>query len=82
MKKITEKLISIIAYAIAKVDTYLYRHFGYVSKTRRRIWQRNAIKIQMALNREHRLADSYNILNDTDYCTKKVMKEIGIEEVN
>jgi len=70
----TQTLIKVIAWPIYKIDTLLYKWFGFVSPTRREYWDRRAIQIQMDLASEHTLARINNERHNTVYTTKKALE--------
>lgn len=69
MKKICDS----IAVAIFKVDTALYKTFGFISSFRRDAWARQGRKLQRDLDREHSMRDSLNALNSTSYTTRQAL---------
>ncbi len=70
MKKICE----LIAVAIFKVDTVLYKTFGFVSSFRRDTWKLQGRRLQGALDREHDRRDRANSLFGHNYTTKKALE--------
>ena len=68
-----EKIFKLIAIAIFKVDTVLYKTFGFVSPFRRHSWARQSKKLQRDLDREHAKRDHLNALNGTNYTTKQAL---------
>lgn len=67
------KAINLIAVSIFKVDTALYKTFGFVSPFRRDAWARQGRRLQRDLDREHSLRDHLNALNGTSYTTKQAL---------
>lgn len=68
-----KKICDLIAVAIFKVDTVLYKTFGFVSSFRRQSWARRGIRLQQDLDREHSQRDYLNALYDTSYTTKQAL---------
>lgn len=68
-----KKICDLIAVAIFKVDTVLYKTFGFVSPFRRDAWARQGRRLQRDLDREHSLRDHLNALNGTSYTTKQAL---------
>lgn len=68
-----KKICDLIAVAIFKVDTVLYKTFGIVSFFRRAAWTRQGKRLQGALDAEHSLRDHLNALNGTSYTTKQAL---------
>ena len=67
------KAINLIAVVIFKVDTALYKTFGFVSPFRRQSWARQGKRLQRDLDREHSQRDHLNALNGTNYTTKQAL---------
>lgn len=67
------KAINLIAVSIFKVDTVLYKTFGFVSPFRRDARARQGRRLQRDLDREHSLRDHLNALNGTSYTTKQAL---------
>lgn len=67
------KVINLISLVIFKVDTALYKTFGFVSSFRRNAWARRGIRLQQDLDREHSQRDYLNALYDTSYTTKQAL---------
>ena len=68
-----KKIYELIAVAIFKVDTVLYKTFGFVSSFRSQSWTRQSKRLQRDLDREHSLRDHLNALNGTSYTTKQAL---------
>lgn len=68
-----KKIFELIAVVIFKVDTVLYKSFGFVSSFRRQSWARRGKRLQQDLDREHSLRDHLNALNGTNYTTKQAL---------
>ena len=68
-----EKIFKLIAVAIFKVDTVLYKTFGFVSPFRRHSWARQGKRLQRDLDREHSLRDYLNSYHGTNYATKQAL---------
>ena len=68
-----KKICNLIAVAIFKVDTVLYKTFGIVSSFRSQSWVRQSKKLQQDLDREHSQRDYLNALYDTSYTTKQAL---------
>lgn len=68
-----KKIYELIAVAIFKVDTVLYKTFGFVSPFRRQSWARQGKRLQRDLDREHSQRDHLNDLNGTSYTTKQAL---------
>ena len=68
-----KKIYNLIAVAIFKVDTVLYKTFGFVSSFRSQSWARQGKRLQKALDSEHSLRDHLNTLNGTSYTTKQAL---------
>lgn len=68
------KAINLIAVAIFKVDTVLYKTFGFVSPFRRDAWARQGRRLQRDLDREHSRRDLVNSLYGHNYTTKKALE--------
>ena len=68
-----KKIFELIAVAIFKVDTVLYKTFGFVSSFRRQSWARQSKKLQRNLDREHSLRDYLNSYHGTSYTTKQAL---------
>ena len=56
--------------AFYKVDTYLYKRFGFISSVRKEHWKHQAESIQKRLDVEHELSEMYNQREGTFYTTK------------
>ena len=69
-----KKICKLIAVAIFKVDTALYKTFGFVSSFRKQSWARRSEKLQRALDREHFQRDSVNTAFKKDYTTKRALE--------
>lgn len=67
------KAINFISLVIFKVDTVLYKTFGFVSPFRRDAWARQGRRLQRDLDREHSMRDYLNALNYTSYTTKQAL---------
>ena len=67
------KIFELIAVAIFKVDTVLYKTFGIVSHFRSKSWARRGRRLQQDLDREHSQRDYLNALYDTSYTTKQAL---------
>ena len=68
-----KKICDLIAVAIFKVDTVLYKTFGIVSPFRRNAWTRQSKRLQRDLDREHSMRDHLNALHGTSYTTKQAL---------
>ena len=68
-----KKIYELIAVAIFKVDTVLYKAFGFVSSFRRQSWVRQSKRLQQDLDREHFQRDYLNSYHDTSYTTKQAL---------
>lgn len=68
-----EKIFKLIAVAIFKVDTVLYKTFGFVSPFRRHSWAIRAERLQQDLDREHSLRGRLNDFYGTNYTTKQAL---------
>lgn len=68
-----KKICDLIAVAIFKVDTVLYKTFGIVSSFRRSAWARRGKRLQQDLDREHSRRDQLNALHGTSYTTKQAL---------
>ena len=68
-----KKICDLIAVAIFKVDTVLYKTFGIVSPFRRSAWARQGKRLQRDLDREHSMRDHLNALHGTSYTTKQAL---------
>ena len=68
-----KKICDLIAVAIFKVDTTLYKTFGIVSPLRRNAWARRGKRLQQDLDREHSRRDHLNALYGTSYTTKQAL---------
>lgn len=68
-----KKICDLIAVAILKIDTVLYKTLGVVSSFRRDAWTRQSKKLQRDLDREHSMRDHLNALNGTSYTTKQAL---------
>lgn len=68
-----KKICDLIAVAIFKVDTALYKTFGVVSSFRRNAWDRRGKRLQQDLDREHSRRDHLNALHGTSYTTKQAL---------
>jgi hypothetical protein len=73
MKEKTFIAILSIATAIFKVDTVLYKTFGFVSSFRRQYWTRQSKRLQRDLDSEHSLRDHLNAIYGTSYTTKQAL---------
>jgi len=78
MKKICE----LIAIAIFKVDTVLYKTFGFVSSFRSQSWARQSKRLQQDLDREHSRRDQVNSIFGHDYTTKQALEVYFKDEVD
>lgn len=78
MKKICE----LIAVAIFKVDTVLYKTFGFVSSFRRDAWKLQGRRLQQDLDREHSRRDQANSIFGHDYTTKQALEVYFKDEVD
>lgn len=67
------KAINFIFLVVFKVDTVLYKTFGFVSSFRRQSWTRQSKRLQRDLDSEHSLRDYLNALNGTSYTTKQAL---------
>lgn len=68
-----KKICDLIAVAIFKIDTVLYKTFGIVSPFRRNAWDRRGKRLQQDLDREHSRRDHLNALHGTSYTTKQAL---------
>lgn len=68
-----KKIFELIAVAIFKVDTVLYKTFGLVSPFRRDAWARQGRRLQRDLDREHSMRDHLNAIYGTSYTTKQAL---------
>jgi hypothetical protein len=68
-----KKIFELIAVAIFKVDTVLYKTFGFVSSFRRKSWVRQSKRLQRDLDREHSMRDHVNSLYGHNYTTKQAL---------
>ena len=68
-----KKICDLIAVAIFKVDTVLYKTFGIVSSFRRNAWARCGRGLQKDLDGEHSKRDYLNALHGTSYTTKQAL---------
>ena len=68
-----KKICDLIAVAIFKVDTVLYKTFGIVSSFRRNAWARQGKRLQRDLDHEHSMRDHLNALHGTSYTTKQAL---------
>ena len=68
-----KKICDLIAVAIFKVDTVLYKTFGIVSSFRSQSWTRQRRRLQQDLDREHSKRDYLNALKGTSYTTKQAL---------
>jgi protoheme ferro-lyase len=68
-----KKIFELIAVAIFKVDTVLYKTFGFVSSFRSQSWARQNRRLQQDLDREHSLRDYLNARHSTSYTTKQAL---------
>ena len=68
-----KKICDLIAVAIFKVDTVLYKTFGIVSPFRRNAWARQGKRLQRDLDHEHSMRDHLNALHGTSYTTKQAL---------
>lgn len=68
-----KKIYELIAVAIFKVDTVLYKTFGFVSSFRSQSWARQGRRLQRDLDREHSMRDYLNAINGTSYTTKQAL---------
>lgn len=68
-----EKILELIAVAIFKADTILYKTFGLVSPFREQSWALNGKRLQEELNHEHSMRDRLNDFYGTDYTTKQAL---------
>ena len=48
-----KKLLRMFYAVCYHIDNFLYRHFGFVSNTRKELWKRQAVHIQYLLDCEH-----------------------------
>lgn len=76
-----KKIYNLIAVAIFKVDTVLYKTFGFVSSFRSQSWTRQGRRLQGALDREHSLRDHLNAIHGTSYTTKQALEVYFRDEV-
>ena len=58
---------------IIKVDTVLYKTFGFVSTLRKQSWARCGRGLQKDLDGEHSKRDRLNALKGTNYTTKQAL---------
>ena len=68
-----KKICNLIAVAIFKVDTVLYKTFGIVSSFRRNAWTRQGKGLQKDLDGEHSMRDHLNALHGTSYTTRQAL---------
>lgn len=68
-----KKIIKLIAVVIIRVDTVLYKTFGFVSPFRRQFWTRQGKRLQQNLDREHAKRDHLNAFYGTNYTTKQAL---------
>ncbi len=68
-----KKICNLIAVAIFKVDTILYKTFGIVSSFRRNAWARQSKGLQKDLDGEHSMRDHLNALHGTSYTTRQAL---------
>lgn len=69
-----KKIFKLIAVAVFKVDTVLYKTFGFVSPFRRDAWARQGRRLQRDLDREHAKRDLVNSLYGHNYTTKQALE--------
>jgi hypothetical protein len=67
------KAINFISLVIFKVDTVLYKTFGFVSSFRSQSWTRQGRRLQRDLDREHSMRDHLNAIYGTSYTTKQAL---------
>lgn len=67
------KILSITALLVFKIDTVLYKTFGIVSTLRRQSWRRQGKRLQCDLDCEHYRRDRLNALHGTWYTTKQAL---------
>lgn len=77
-----KSISTILMTAIYKIDTFIYKKFGFVSMFRRETWETQAERIQKKLNYEHELAEEFNKKHNTCYTTKKALQCIEKERKN
>lgn len=77
-----EKAINLISLAIFKVDTVLYKTFGFVSSFRSQSWTRQSRRLQQDLDREHSRRDLVNSLYGHNYTTKQALEIYFKDEVD
>lgn len=77
-----KKIFELIAVAIFKVDTVLYKTFGFVSPFRRDAWIRQGKRLQRDLDREHSQRDQVNSIFGHNYTTKKALEVYRQDEVD
>lgn len=68
-----KKICKLIAVAIFKIDTVLYKTLGIVSPFRRDVWKLQSKRLQKVLDAEHSLRDQLNALHGTSYTTKQAL---------
>ena len=69
-----KKIIKLVAVVIVRVDTVLYKTFGFVSSFRRRFWVHRSERLQQDLDREHSQRDRLNAFYGTNYTTKQALE--------
>lgn len=77
-----KKIFELIAVAIFKVDTVLYKTFGFVSSFRSQSWARQSRRLQQDLDREHSRRDLVNSLYGHNYATKQALEIYFKDEVD
>ena len=77
-----KKICDLIAVAILKIDTVLYKTLGVVSSFRRDAWTRQGKRLQRDLDREHSQRDHVNSLFGHNYTTKKALEVYRRDEVD
>lgn len=64
----------IIANILYWIDCFLYKTFGFVSKTRKEHWAKKAQHLQNKLNYEHEERDYWDRLYNEVYTTKQALE--------
>ena len=77
-----KKIFELIAVAIFKVDTVLYKTFGFVSSFRSQSWARQSRRLQQDLDREHSRRNQVNSLYGHNYTTKQALEIYFKDEVD
>lgn len=77
-----KKICDLIVVVIFKIDTALYKIFGFVSSFRRKAWNRRGKRLQRDLDNEHSKRDLVNSLFGHDYTTKQALEVYYQDEVD